>query len=284
MSIADKFMLKDRVAVITGGRRGIGKAIALAFAEAGADIAVCDQADVNNEFATLTDEVEHLGRKCLTIKTDVSKSNEVNEMVKKVLAAFGKIDVLVNNAGIALGGTITDEMKENEWDKVMDVNLKGTALCCHAVSKTMIERKSGSIINIASVEGLETVRRSSNVYGSSKAGIIMLTRGLAWDLGKYNVRANAIAPGGVKTDMIQGWDTSSPSFMQTMQNAKTAMPNISALVGDNPQMFKMMLQWLIPMGRIASPEEIATGALFLASDAASYVTGHTLLIDGGLLA
>jgi NAD(P)-dependent dehydrogenase (short-subunit alcohol dehydrogenase family) len=200
------------------------------------------------------------------------------------LLAFGKIDVLVNNAGIALGATVAHDMKENEWDKVMNVNLKGTAFCCHAVSKTMINQKSGSIINISSVEGLETVRRGSNVYGPSKAGIINLTRGLAWDLGKYNIRVNAIAPGGVKTDMIQGWDTNGAGFAQTIQNAKTSMPNIAALVGNNPEMFKTMLQSMIPLGRIASAEEIAAGALFLASDAASYVTGHTLVMDGGLLA
>jgi len=284
MGIIDKFTLKGRVALVTGGRRGIGKAIALAFAEAGADIAICDQTDENNEFATLTGEVNRLGRKCLTLKTDVSKSEQVNDAVKKVLAELGRLDILVNNAGVALGATITHEIKEAEWNKVMDVNLKGTAYFCHAVSKTMMAQKSGSIINISSVEGIETVRRSSNIYGPSKAGIIVLTRGLAWDLGKYNVRVNAIAPGGVKTDMIQGWDTGSAGFAQTMQNAKTAMPNIAALVGDNPQMFQMMLQWLIPLGRIAAPEEIAAGALFLASDAASYITGHTLLIDGGLLA
>jgi len=281
--VANLFSLENRVALVTGGRRGIGKAIVLMLAEAGANIVVCDYADENNELAKLTGAVEKLGRRCLVLKADVSKSQDVEAMAQKTLDAYGKIDVLVNNAGISPATPPIPELKETDWDAVIDINLKGTYLCCKAVSRPMAERKTGSIINIASVEGLGTVRRASSPYGASKAGIIMLTRGLAWDLGKYNVRVNAIAPGAIKTDMTRyTWDPGTETFRQIMEQfAATLGP---AAPGDLDELQRLYWAQYVPMARMAQPEEIAAGALYLASDAASYVNGHTLLIDGGWLA
>ena len=288
MLTLDKFLLKNRVALVTGGRRGIGKAIALALAEAGADIAICDYANENDEFKQLTAELQKMGRKCLTVTTDVSKSEQVQEMVKQVLETYGKIDILVNNAGISPITPPVPDLSEIAWDAVIDTNLRGAYLCCRAVSKTMIERNRGSIINISSIEGLSVaaMRRGSSPYGVSKAGIVMLTRGLAWDLGKFNIRVNSIAPGGVKTDMLRFlWDTSSltPEMMMGLQMMALER-GFKVDTASAPEAVKKIVSSTIPLGRIAEPEEIGSAALFLASDAASYITGQTLIVDGGLLA
>jgi len=254
------------------------------MAEAGADIAICDLVDENGEFETLTADLKKMGRKCLTIRTDVSKSEQVQAMMEKVLAVYGKVDILVNNAGIGGEAATILDLKEEGWNAVIDTHLKGSYLCSQAVSPVMAAQRSGSIINVASVEGLAAaVRRASHAYPIAKAGIIMLTRGLAWDLGKYNVRVNAIAPGFVRTEMTRGlWDTESPTFKQWSM-ALQAQFGIQA-EAHNPEISKWLLAQSIPLGRSAAPEEIATGALFLASDAASYVSGHTLVMDGGMLA
>ncbi|MDD5190378.1 MAG: 3-oxoacyl-ACP reductase FabG [Dehalococcoidales bacterium] len=284
MTILERFSLKNKVALVTGGRRGIGKAIVMAFAEAGADIAICDYVDENEDFAKLTTELKGMGRQCLTLKADVSKSDQVQKMVDQVMATYGKIDILVNNAGISPGTPPIADLPEADWDAVIDINLKGTYLCTQAVVKTMIARKSGSIINIASVEGLGTVRRASSPYGASKAGVVMLTRGLAWDLAKHNVRVNGIAPGYIRTVMTRMmWDAENPQYQKTMAYLKTQY-GIRLENADAASINKMLFQSYIPMARMAEPEEIAGGALYLASDAASYVTGHTPVIDGGLLA
>jgi len=288
MSTLDKFLLKNRIALVTGGRRGIGKAIALALAEAGADIAICDYANENDEFKKLTAELQKMGRKCLTVTTDISKIEQVQEMVNKVLATYSKIDILVNDAGISPGTPPIPDLKEADWDAVIDINLKGTYLCCQAVSKAMIERNSGSIINISSIEGLSiaAMRRGSSPYGVSKAGIVMLTRGLAWDLGKFNIRVNTIAPGGVKTDMLRFlWDPSSLTPEMIMGLQMMALERgFKVDAASAPEAIKKLINSSIPLGRIAEPEEIGSAALFLASDAASYITGQTLIVDGGLLA
>jgi 3-oxoacyl-[acyl-carrier protein] reductase len=286
--ILKRFLLKDRVALVTGGRRGIGKAIVMALAEAGADIAMCDDDDENGEFEKLTAEIQQMGRKCLTLKTDVSQSDQVDEMAREVLAAYGKIDVLVNNAGISPETPGISLLDENDWDRIIDINLKGCYLCNKAIAPAMAQRGSGSIINIASIEGLSVgaFRKASSPYGASKAGIVNLTRGLAWDLGRFNVRVNAIAPGGVKTEMTRMlWDESSltPEIIAGMQMllAEKGIQVDAALV---PETMKKYGQSFVPLGRIAEPEEIASTALFLASDAASFITGHILVVDGGLLA
>jgi len=283
MATLERFLLKDRVALVTGGRRGIGKAIVMALAEAGADIAVADYADDNGEFERLAAELETMGRRCLTVKVDVSRSEQVREMVDRVVAVYGKVDILVNNAGISPANPPIPDLQEADWNAVMDINLKGCYLCCQAVSKAMIERLAGSIINISSVEGLSTVRHASSPYGASKSGIVMLTRGLAWDLGRYNIRVNAVAPGYIKTDMTRGmWD-------MTAEHSEEELAAMRVVMGVGPsggwqEIHDAFLQRHIPLLKIGDPAEVANGALFLASDASSYVTGQTLVIDGGMLA
>jgi 3-oxoacyl-[acyl-carrier protein] reductase len=283
MKTLDLFLLTNRVALVTGGRRGIGRAIAIAMAQAGADIAICDYADENGELEKLTADLKKMGRKCLTIRTDVSKSEQVQAMVQEVLAVYGKIDILVNNAGIGGEAAIPD-LKEADWDAVIDTHLKGAYLCTQAVSAVMIAQKNGSIINIASVEGIASVRHASNAYPVAKAGIIMLTRGLAWDLGRHNIRVNAIAPGFVKTEMTRAmWDEESPAFKQWTSELQAQL-GVQPGAGSLANLRKWLMARTIPLERSAEPEEIAAGALYLASDAASYVTGHTLVMDGGMLA
>lgn len=284
MSIFDLFSLKNRVAIVTGGRRGIGKAIALTFAEAGADIAICDYVNEEGDLDAAAEEIKKLGQRSLAIQSDVSRKDQVQSMVERVIGEFGQIDILVNNAGISPGTPPVTDLEEPDWDKVLDINLKGCYLCCQAVSKHMAERQRGSIVNIASVEGLSTVRKASSPYGASKAGIIMLTRGMAWDGAKYNIRVNAIAPGAIKTDMTRGmWDVDSPQFRETVKQYQAQAP-ISLNTENLEELRLRLIQERVPMGRFAEPREIASAALFLVSDAASYVTGQTLVVDGGLLA
>jgi len=250
--------LEGKTAIVTGARRGIGEATALAFAEAGADVAISDWVVEDGELAAVADKIEKLGRRSLAVQADVSRKADVDNLVQRVMDEFGTIDILANNAGIA-SGTPLLEMGEDEWDSVIDVHLKGCYLCSQAVGKIMVEQKRGNIINIASVEGVRSVRRSANPYPGAKAGIMLLTRGMAWELGPYNIRVNAIAPGAIKTGMflLGAWSD----------------PEISKLV-----------EARIPLGRIAEPAEIANVALFLTSGAASFITGHTIVADAGLLA
>lgn len=248
------FSLDGKVALVTGGRSGIGRAIALAFAKAGADVVVCGRTPPDLE--KVAGEIRTLGRRSLAIQTDVSRKSEVDNLVHRAVDEMGAIDILVNNAGIS-GEVNLFETPEDEWDRVIDVNLKGCYLCAQAVGKGMIERKKGNIISIASTDGIsaELIRRPYNV---SKAGIIMLTRVLARQLASYGIRVNAIAPGWIKTEMIRP-------------------------LWDYPERLKQV-EAQIPMGRIGEPEEIAGVALFLASEASSYITGHTIVADGGSLA
>jgi len=284
----DIFSLKGKAALVTGGRRGIGKAIALTMAEAGVDVAVAECISENGDMEKTVAEIRNLGRKSTALIADVSSSEQVQEMVKKTLAEFGKIDVLVNNVGISPATPPTFLLDEKDWDKVLDVNLKGCYLCRKAVAPHMAERCSGSIINMTSIEGLSVrlFRRESSPYAVSKSGITMLTRGLAWDLGRFNVRVNAIAPGGVRTEMLRPlWDESfqTPEIIAGMQ-IQLAEMGIQVDADAAPELMKKIATSRLPLGRIAEPEEIASAALFLASDAASYITGHILVVDGGLLA
>lgn len=246
------FSLKDKVAIITGARRGIGKAISLLFATAEADIAVCDLIE-GSELESVAEGVYKLGRKSLSMQVDISKKNDVEDMVKKVLDKFGKIDILVNNAGL-FNDKIMMELPENEWDHILDVNLKGYYLCSQAVGKEMIKQKKGGIINMASRNAVQ-VEKGRGAYCISKAGVVMLTRVLARELGEYNIRVNAIGPGLIETEMTQE-ARSMPDFMEQLRK-------------------------VVPLGRTAKPEEIAYIALFLASEASNYVTGHMILADGG---
>ncbi len=243
------FELNDKVAVVTGGSRGIGKGIALVLARAGADIAIADVLDAGDAVK----EIEALGRKAISVKTDVSNKKSVDSMIKEVVSNFGKIDIMVNNAGILRLAQI-ENMEEKEWEKVIDVNLKGCFLCSQAAGKEMIKQKSGSIINIASVAGIAAYQQGA-AYSASKAGIILLTKALAGEWGKHGIRVNAICPGAIQTDMTKG------------------------MLEDEKMKQGIIMQ--VPLGRIGVPEDIGEAALFLASDAAGYVTGHALVADGG---
>ncbi len=264
------FSLEGKVALITGARRGIGRGIALTFAEAGADVAICDIVVEGGEMEAVAEEIKKLGRRSLTVQTDVTQKAQVDNLVKRVEDELGAIDILVNNVGVGNGGPIL-QVDEAGWDRITDINLKSFYLCCHAVGKEMVERKKGNIINISSIFGVTAVSRrilqagvravprgSSDSYCSAKAGVILLTRGLAWDLSPYNIRVNAICPGWIRTE-----------FARSLR--------------DNPERLKKV-EAEIPLGRLGEPSEIGTVALFLASDASSYMTGSTIIADGGLLA
>lgn len=247
------FTMAGKVALITGGRTGIGKALALAFAEAGADVAVCSRTNDGGELDAAADEIIKLGRRALAIRADVSHKVDVENMVKKTVAELGNIDVLINNAGIVIWGSLF-EAEEDAWDKVIDTNLKGPYLCSQAVGQLMAERKRGVIINIASTAGLRpSLNRTA--YSVSKAGLIMLTRVLARELGSYNIRVNAIAPWIVETPITEA------------MRGKIGTKDITSAN--------------VPLGRIGETDDIIGAALFLASDTAGWITGHTIVIDGG---
>ena len=245
--------LEGQVAIVTGGGTGIGRGIALEFAKAGADVVVASRR--LSVLEKVGEEVTALGRRSLAVRTDISRKTDVDNLVRRVMDEFGGIDILVNNAGVGLGGKFTFlENPEDEWDKVIDINLKGYYLCSQAVSRGMVERKKGNIINITSMAAF----RGGSSYNISKAGVVNLTRGLARELASYNIRVNAIAPGWVRTD-ISEWMWSDPERLK-QEEAR------------------------IPLGRVGEPSDIASVAVFLASDASSYITGDTIVVDGGYLA
>ena len=244
----------DKVVVVTGAGSGIGKAIALRFAEEGADVVI---PEINPEGAAATAaEIEGMGRRALVLPTDVSSSEQVQAAVAQTLDAFGKIDILVNNAGISLYREPFDYTDE-DWDRIIGVNLTGVWLFCRYVGPHMVSRGEGSIINVASV-GADQASYYRVPYMASKGGVASLTRALALDLAAKNVRVNAVGPGIVATAMTR------PTEQRT---------------GALPPEFG---NWLSPMGRWAEPVDVANAVLFLASDEASYITGHLLKVDGGL--
>jgi len=248
--------LEGKVAVVTGGRRGLGKGMALTLAAAGADVAICDLVAEDGELEVVAGEIKKLGRRSLAVKVDVTQKSEVDALVKKVEEELGPIDILVNNAGISSGYTML-ETTEDEWHKVIDTDLTSCYLCSQAVGKGMVERRRGSIISIASGAGIRGFA-GRNTYNIAKAGVIMLTKVLARDWGKYNIRVNAIAPTIVKTEMSRG--------MQEDPKAEAAEAA------------------RIPLGRLGEVSDFAGPVLLLASDASSYITGHTIVVDGGQLA
>lgn len=243
--------LKDKVALITGGARGIGQAIAMVFAKEGADIVV---ADVNLELAGKTAAaIQALGRKALALEMDVTDYAKVEEGVNKILDKFGKVDILVNNAGITKDNLLL-RMSQAEWDAVINVNLKGTFNCIKAVSRPMVKQRSGRIISIASIIGLMGNWGQAN-YAASKAGIIALTKTVAKELASRNINANAVAPGFIQTDMT----------------AKL------------PEDVKAKMMEAIPMAKLGTPQDVANVCLFLASEESSYITGQTIIVDGGMV-
>ena len=243
--------LRDKVALVTGAAQGIGREIALAFAREGADLIV---GDVNLEKASVTaKEVEALGRKALALELNVTDSKRVDEAVNKILDKFSKIDILVNNAGITKDGLLL-RMKEEDWDAVINVNLKGTFICTKAVSRVMLKQHSGKIVNIASIIGIIGNPGQAN-YAASKAGIIALTKTTAKELASRNINVNAVAPGCIQTDMT----------------AKL------------PEEGKQKMLAAIPLAKLGTPVDIANLCIFLASADSDYITGQVIVVDGGMV-
>jgi 3-oxoacyl-[acyl-carrier protein] reductase len=244
-------MHKGKVALVTGAARGIGQAIALKLAVEGCDVALCD---LKAEWlAETVDLITALGRKVKCFEADVSNASAVEGVVKGVIETFGKVDILINNAGITKD-TLMIRMSEEDWDAVLSVNLKGTFLFTKAVARPMMKQRSGAIVNVASIIGLIGNAGQCN-YAASKAGVIALTKSAAKELAPRNVRVNAVAPGFIQTRMTDGL----------------------------PEDVKKKMLDLIPMSRFGQPEDVANVVLFLTSDAASYMTGQVLPVCGGMV-
>jgi 3-oxoacyl-[acyl-carrier protein] reductase len=244
-------MLEGKVALVTGASRGIGRAIAIGLAEAGADVVV-NYAGSEQAAEEVVRHIEGLGRRSFKVKANVASSAEVEEMVKQTLERFQKIDIMVNNAGITRDNLIM-RMKEDEFDQVIDTNLKGVFNCIKAVTRPMMKQRSGKIINISSVVGVLGNAGQAN-YVAAKAGVIGLTKSAARELASRNIAVNAVAPGFIETDMT---------------DKLTAEQRES------------MLQQ-IPFARLGQPEDIARVVRFLASDDSAYMTGQTIHVDGGM--
>ncbi len=251
MSIAE-FGLQGKIAIVTGGKSGIGRAIALALAEAGADVAVCGRVLEDGELQAVADDVKRLGRRSLAVRADISRRTDVDNLVQMVISEFGGIDILVNNAGIFFEAPFL-EASESDWDKVIDTDLKGYYFCCQAAGKIMAARKSGNIINITSGVTLKAHPQVS-LYSVAKAGVVMLTRVLAVELAPHNIRVNAISPSLVKTKLIEPWFSEDALEQEKYE---------------------------IPLGHVAEPVDMTGAAIFLASDASSFITGQTIVVDGG---
>ncbi|MFC1917215.1 SDR family NAD(P)-dependent oxidoreductase [Chloroflexota bacterium] len=247
--------LDGKVAIVTGAGQGVGKAIALTLAREGADILANDLNDPNLEI--LATEIKDLGRKIKTIVADISMKDDVYRMVDLAIKTFGKLDILVNNAGITRFAPFLD-MTEQDWDDVININLKGTFLCSQAVAKDMVVSKYGKIINIASIAGLGALNETQANYAASKAGVINLTRVMALALGEYGINVNAVAPGAIVTEM--------------------------GLTRRTPEEYKVFLELRksqTALHRIGDVQDIANVVLFLASDDSSFMTGQVISSDGG---
>ncbi|MCK9363616.1 MAG: glucose 1-dehydrogenase [Syntrophales bacterium] len=246
--------LSNKIAMVTGAGRGIGKSIALGFAEAGADVVLTSR--TLSEIETTADEIKKIGRKALPIVCDVGKSTEVKNLARAAIDEFGQVDILVNNAGISPFVVPIEDLGENGWDKILNINLKGVFLCSQEIGRDMIKRHSGKIINMTSIGGVVGFP-GQVAYCVSKAGIIMLTKMFAKEWGKYNINVNGIGPGMVETKLTEKYR-------------------------DNQELVKNRIE-STPLRRFAKPMDIVGGALFLASDLSDYMTGQTIFIDGGRL-
>lgn len=241
--------LSNKVALITGASRGIGKATALKFAREGAKVVVCD---LDDTVAETVAEIRLQGGNAIGFKVDVTKQDSIAAMVKGALASFGHIDVLVNNAGIVADAQLK-KMTEDQFDKVIDVNLKGTYNCTKAVVDVMLERKAGVVLNASSIVGIYGNFGQTN-YAASKFGVIGMAKTWARELGQHGIRVNAVCPGFIQTSIIQ----------------------------DMPDKVVRGMEERVPLGRLGRPEEIANTFAFLASDEASYINGAVIEVSGGM--
>ncbi len=246
--------LKKQVAIVTGAGQGIGRAIALTLAREGATVVVND---IDLEKAEkVAEEVSAQGGQALPVQADVSKAKDVDILVKKALDSYKKVDILVNNAGVAKMTRLLD-LTEAEWDRTMNINIKGQFLCSKAVIAQMMKQKRGKIVNIASLAA-HIAAPGLAAYGASKGGVVQLTKALAVELGKYNIMVNAVSPGLTLTDLIKSAVRDRPDFIEGIDR--------------------------IPLRRAAEPEDIANVVLFLASSESDYITGQVIIVDGGLMA
>jgi NAD(P)-dependent dehydrogenase (short-subunit alcohol dehydrogenase family) len=249
-----KRVLEGKVAVITGGARGMGREIAATFAKAGADIAVCDLSLSN--LSDVEAQITADGGRCLSLAADISKKADVEKMMADVQAKFGKIDILVNNAGICISSSLLETTVE-DWDANMNVNLKGAFLCLQAAAKYMVRQKSGKIVNIASICGRGAVSEGA-AYSAAKAGVIQLTFNAASELGLHNINVNSIAPGFVATPLVREGKTEAEYAAMIEEFSKPTV-----------------------LGKTGLPKDIANTALFLVSDESAYISGQTIPVDGG---
>ena len=253
MNVRELFDLKEKVAIVTGGSRGLGKEIAIGLGEAGAKVVITARRE--ESLLATAQELSDIGIECLPVTTDISEADGVKLMVASTLEKWGEIDILVNNAGVVWAAP-PEEMTLDRWDYVMNINARGTFICCQEVGREMIKRKSGNIINVSSAVGVAAVDPKSGQfisYQASKAGVNIMTKQLAAEWGVHNIRVNAVAP----------------SFLSTRLT--------NALV---ERTWEYMLRW-IPLGRIGRADEIKGAVVFLASEASSYITGQVICIDGG---
>ncbi len=249
------FSLKDKVAIITGASRGIGRAISRGFAEAGADLVVSSRNKRPPELEKVAEEVRSLGRKALAVPAHVGKREDVENLVQKTLQEFGRIDILVNNAGVNPILSAMVDLEEEAFEKVLEVNLKGAFLASKAVAREMIKQGGGRIINMSSISGLRARADRTGAYCISKAAMNMMTQVMARELAPHNILVNAIAPGSIKTDFSRVNWTDPERKAQRIRE--------------------------IELKRFGEPEEVVGIALFLASEASSFVTGEIIRVDGG---
>ena len=245
-------LLDHKVVLVTGGSRGIGRAVALACAREGANV-IINYAGNAKAAQEVVEKITELGRRALAVQADVSKLEDVERLVQEALDDFGRIDVLVNNAGITRDNLIM-RMKEEDWDAVLATNLKGVFLCTKAVTKGMMKQRSGRVINMTSVVGVMGNAGQAN-YAAAKAGVIGLTKATAKELASRGITVNAIAPGFINSEMTE----------VLSENVKEAMVKV------------------IPLGKMGEAEDVAEATVFLASDSARYITGQVLHVDGGMV-
>jgi len=251
--MSGNFALTDKVAIVTGGGRGIGRAIALALAEAGAHVVICSR--TLEEVEKVAEEIRGKGRKALPIKADITVKEDLNNLIQKTMAEFKRIDILVNNAGLSYLRPLLD-FKEEGWDKIFDTNVKAVFLLSREVAKIMKEQGGGRIINITT-GGAERAGINMAPYHASKAALKMLSMCMAVEWAPFKINVNCVGPGLTRTDF-------------------------SKPLWSNPELYKM-IAGNIPHGRIAEPEEIAGAVVFLASEAANFITGQSIYVDGGAL-
>jgi NAD(P)-dependent dehydrogenase (short-subunit alcohol dehydrogenase family) len=255
-----RFSLEGKVALVTGASRGIGRSAALAFARAGADVALTSRKQ--EDLDKVAEEIKEVGRQALPVAAHVGRIEDIHRLVDQVAARFGRIDILVNNAGGSPATALCLDAEERLWDTIMNLNLKGVYFLSQAVGRIMQAQGGGKIINVASTSGLKPEYKNG-IYSIAKTAVIMLTKSMALELAQFNIRVNAIAPGAVMTKLLGG--------------------NWAALPEEQAQIVQSFVAATSPMKRIADPDEISGAMLYLASDASSFTTGETIVIDGGLL-